>query len=432
MEAAAYPAGSCGGGRLIVARVRSERGPIDRTRGTFVDQGIFVSDPIYLDHNATTPLLPEVVDAMLPYLRQHFGNPSSGHVFGRRARQGVERAREQVAALLNCNTDEIVFTSGGTEANNWAIRGVAEATGRPKTIVTSAIEHPATANACAWLERRGWRIVRLSVNDQGQVAVPEQHAQTWEDVALCTIMHSNNETGVLQPISELARSAHAARTLVHTDAAQSAGKVPLDVRQLDVDFLSIAGHKLYAPKGVGALFVRRAIKIPPLMLGAGHERGQRAGTENVASIVGLGTACEIACLELQSTSLRISALRERLWAQLQALVPEIQLSGHQVQRLPNTLNVRFPHVSGTALLAATPEVCASTGSACHDGHETASAVLLAMGLNHIDAVGAVRLTLGRSTTEMDVDRAAQALANSWSTLRSNGESRAPDVKAVRH
>jgi cysteine desulfurase len=391
-----------------------------------------MSDPIYLDHNATTPVLPEVVDAMLPYLRQHFGNPSSGHTYGRHARQGVERAREQVGALLNCNTDEIVFTSGGTEANNWAIRGTAEAAEGPRTIVTSTIEHPATANTCAWLERRGWRIVRLPVNDRGQVLIPEQHPRTWGDAALCTIMHSNNETGVLQPISQLARSARTVSALVHTDAAQSAGKVSLDVSQLDVDFLSLAGHKLYAPKGVGALFVRRGIKIPPLMLGAGHERGLRAGTENVASIVGLGTACEIARLDLQSTSGRITGLRDRLWGHLQALVPEVRMTGHEAQRLPNTLNVRFPYVSGTALLAVTPQVCASTGSACHDGQKTASSVLLAMGLSDADAVGAVRLTLGRSTTEADIDRAAQVLADSWSTLRSNSESGARDLRAMGH
>jgi cysteine desulfurase len=376
-----------------------------------------------LDHNATTPLLPDVVDAMLPYLREHFGNPSSGHAFGRRARQGVERAREQIAALLNCSSEEIVFTCGGTEANNWAIRGTAEAAEQPATIVTSAIEHPATASACAWLERRGWRIVRLPVNDHGQVVAAAEHAHTWGDAALWTIMHSNNETGVLQPIAELARIARTGGALFHTDAAQSVGKVPLDMRQLDVDFLSIAGHKLYGPKGVGALFVRRGVELPPLMLGAGHERGLRAGTENVASIVGLGMACAIAQLDLQSTAARITGLRDRLWSRLQELVPDVHLTGHTAQRLPNTLNVRFPHVSGTALLAATPQVCASTGSACHDGHETASAVLLAMGLSDTEAVGAVRLTLGRSTTEADIERAAQLLARSWSTLRSSAASR---------
>ena len=391
-----------------------------------------MSDPIYLDHNATTPLLPEVVEAMLPFLREHFGNPSSGHVFGRRARQAVERAREQVAALLNCNTDEIVFTSGGTEANNWVIRGTAEAAEQPRTIVTSTIEHPATANACAWLELRGWRIVRLPVNNQGQVIIHEQLARAWDNAALCTIMHSNNETGVLQPIGELSRSARAVGALIHTDAAQSAGKVPLDVWQLDVDFLSIAGHKLYAPKGVGALFIRRGVKIPPLMLGAGHEAGRRAGTENVASIVGLGAACDIARIDLHSTSARLAVLRDHLWSQLQALVPGLRLSGQEAPRLPNTLNVRFPQVSGTALLAATPLVCASTGSACHDGRETASSVLLSMGLDPTDAVGAVRLTLGRSTSDTDIDRTARLLAESWSRLHANDEAHMRNTRTASH
>jgi cysteine desulfurase len=370
------------------------------------------SDPIYLDYNATTPLLAEVVEAMLPYLREHAGNPSSSHVFGQRARAAVETARGQVAALLGCEPDEVIFTSGGTEANNLAIRGVAEALGRPGILVTTTIEHPAVAAPCAWLKRQGWRVIRLEVDSEGR-AVPE--ALT-EPVDLITVMHSNNETGALQPIGAAAAMAEAAGALLHTDAAQSVGKVPIDVRALSVDLLSIAGHKLYAPKGIGALYVRRGTQLAPFALGAGHERGLRPGTENVAGIVGLGAACTIARDTLEATSLHVRALRDRLWSLLSERVSGLKLNGPVERRLPNTLNVRFPGVSGTALLEATPEVAASTGSACHEGHETASGVLLAMGIPAAEAVGSVRLTLGRQTTDDDITRAAAALSRAWTRL----------------
>ena len=370
------------------------------------------SDPIYLDYNATTPLLAEVVEAMLPYLREHAGNPSSTHVFGQRARAAVDAARGQVAALLGCDPDEVFFTSGGTEANNLAIRGVTEALGRPGILVTTTIEHPAVAAPCAWLERQGWRVIRLAADTDGR-AVPE--ALT-EPVDLITVMHSNNETGALQPIGAAAAMAEAAGALLHTDAAQSVGKVPVDVRALRVDLLSIAGHKLYAPKGVGALYVRRGTRLAPFVLGAGHERGLRPGTENVAGIVGLGAACAIARDTLEASSLRIRTLRDRLWSLLGERVPGLKLNGPVEKRLPNTLNVRFPGVSGIALLEATPEVAASTGSACHEGHETASGVLLAMGIPAAEAVGSVRLTLGRQTTDDEISRAAEALSRAWARL----------------
>jgi len=373
--------------------------------------------PIYLDHNATTPLLPEVVDAMLPYLREHFGNPSSGHAYGLRAREAVAEARHRVAALLGCDDDEIVFTSGGTEANNLAIRGVAAAVER-RHIVTSLIEHPATERPCAELERHGWRVARLEVDRDGRVRVDAAEAAVSTGTALVTVMHSNNETGVLQPIAELARLARARGAFVHTDAAQSIGKVKIDVGELGVDLLSVAGHKVYAPKGVGALYVRRGTPIVPLVLGAGHERGLRPGTENVASIVGLGVACDRAARDLEVASDAMRVLRDALWVRLAQGVPGLVLHGHAELRLPNTLNVGFPRVSGTAVLAGAPEVAASTGSACHDGHETASSVITAMGISAADAIGAVRLTLGRSTTALDVERAATALIGSWRALAS--------------
>lgn len=371
------------------------------------------NDPIYLDHNATTPILPEVVDAMLPYVREHFGNPSSGHVYGSRARAAVAHAREQIAALLGCDADEVVFTSGGTEANNLAIRGVTEALERKSHVVTTIIEHPATARPCAWLEKHERSVTRIGVDGEGRALVEAAREAIDGDTALVTVMHSNNETGVVQPVEELARLAHAAGALIHTDAAQSLGKVPVRVRQLDVDLLSVAGHKLYAPKGVGALYVRRGTPLVPFALGASHERGLRPGTENVASIVGLGAACEAVGRDLDATAARMKRLRDLLWEQLASGVDSLALNGHRELRLPNTLNVRFPRVAGNAVLEGAPEIAASTGSACHEGHESASAVILAMGVAPEEALGSVRLTLGRGTTEEDVARASEALVRSW-------------------
>jgi cysteine desulfurase len=374
-------------------------------------------DPVYLDHNATTPVLPRVVEAMLPYLREHFGNPSSNHPLGLRARQAVEDARAQVAALLACTPDEVVFTSGGTEASNLAIRGATAARPGRRHVVTSVIEHPATAEPCRWLEESGWTVTRLGVDIDGRVRAEDLRAAIRDDTSLVTLMHASNETGVLQPVAEVALAARSKGALSHTDAAQSLGKVPVNVDELGVDLLSVAGHKLYAPKGVGALFVRRGTRLLPVVLGAGHERGVRPGTENVASIVGLGVACEQAARDLSAESERQRSLRDRLLDALVAAIPGVELNGHATDRLPNTLNVRFPSVTGRDLLAATPEVAASTGSACHDGRERASATILAMGIAPEAAVGSVRLTLGRSTTRAEVDRAGAALVAGWKRLQ---------------
>jgi cysteine desulfurase len=372
-----------------------------------------MNETIYLDHNATTPLLPEVVDAMLPYLRERFGNPSSSHPIGRLAREAVETARGRVAALIEADPSEVFFTSGGTEANNLAIRGAAEARPDRREIVTSAIEHPAVTAPCGWLERHGWRVTRLGVDSSGRVRVSEAQDAVGNETLLVSLMHSNNETGVLQPVAEVARAARERGALVHTDAAQSIGKVPVSVRGLGVDLLSIAGHKLYAPKGVGALFVRRGTVLRPFLLGAGHERGVRPGTENVASIVGLGAASEIARRDVEAEGARLRLLREDLWERLRAEVPDIALNGEGGERLPNTLNVRFPRASGTAILRDCPAIAASTGSACHGDVEQASAVILAMGVEPAAALGSVRLTLGRSTSVEDVTRAAKSLAAAW-------------------
>jgi cysteine desulfurase len=376
-----------------------------------------VNDPIYLDHNATTPVHPEVVAAMLPWLNEHFGNPSSTHVYGRRAHEAVEKARGQVAALLGCQAGEVYFTSGGTEANNLAILGSTEvAADRRRHVVTSVVEHPATTRPCERLEHNGWKVTRLPVDGDGMIQVDDARAFVRGDTALVTIMLANNEIGTLMPIREIAQVAHSRGALVHSDAAQAVGKIPVRVDRLGVDLLSVAGHKLYAPKGVGALFVRGGTPIRPVLLGAGHERGLRPGTENVPYIVGLGKACEIAAVDLEEEAARVRALRDEIWELLSAEVRGIRLNGHPAERLPNTLNVSFPGVSGSVVLGAAPEVAASTGSACHEGAESPSAVLLAMGLEAATALGAVRLSLGRGSSRKQVLEAARALVRAWKEI----------------
>ncbi len=372
-----------------------------------------MDEPIYLDFNATTPVAPEVFAAMTPYLTSHFGNPSSGHVYGRRARDAVEQARAQLAELIAARPDEIVFTSCGTEANNLAIRGVAAAHGRPGHIVTSTIEHPATAQPCALLEAAGWAVSRVPVGASGRLDAAALIACLRPDTALVSLMHANNETGVLQPVAGIAEAARRRGVLVHTDAAQSVGKLPVRVDELGIDLLSLAGHKLQAPKGIGALYVRGGTRLDPLIVGGGQERGLRPGTENVAHIVGLGAAAALARGRLAAEDGRLRRLRDRLWDLLAAAVPGLILTGEPDHRLPNTLNIRFPGARGTAILAAAPEIAASTGSACHEGGERASPVLRAMGVAEDDALGAVRLSLGWTTSEADVERAAAALAAAW-------------------
>ena len=368
---------------------------------------------IYLDYNAATPLLPEALDAMLPYLKGEFGNPSSDHAPGRRARAAVERAREQVARFLGCEPDEVIFTSGGTEASNLAIHGAAQASESRCHVVTTPIEHPATASACDWLARHGWRLTHAGVDSTGVTRMEDIRSVVSTDTALVTVMHANSETGVLQPIAEIAELAHGRGALVHTDAAQTIGKVPVRVRELGVDLLSVAGHKVYAPKGIGALYVRRGVRLFPVIVGAGHERGLRPGTENVPAIVGLGAALDHIARDLESTAKRMRTLRDQLWALLSDRISGLALNGHPGLRLPNTLNVRVPGISGRALLQLVPQIAASAGSACHSGEDTPSRVLLAMGLAPEDAIRSIRLTLGRNTTEEEVRRGAEAIARAW-------------------
>jgi cysteine desulfurase len=375
-------------------------------------------NPIYLDYNATTPLDPAVIDAMLPFLREQFGNPSSAHRFGKEAHQAVEQARAEVAALLGAQTDEIVFTGGGSEASNLALKGVvwARVQGffarwrRGPHIVISAFEHPATAQPCEFLRRLGCKVSVVPVDGQGLVD-PAAAARALKDGAtLVSIMHSNNEVGTLQPIKEIAALAHAHGALMHTDAAQSMGKVAVDVNELGVDLLTVAGHKLYAPKGVGVLYVRRGVKLESLLHGADHEGGRRAGTENVPYLVGLGRACTLARQSLPAATERLRQLRDRLHDRLQAALGDrAVLNGHPEKRLPNTLNINFKGHTGSELLEKMPEIAASTGSACHEGKVTQSPVLCAMGVPPEVGRGALRLTVGRFTTEDEVDRAAAVL-----------------------
>ncbi len=369
---------------------------------------------IYMDYNATTPVHPEVVDAMIPYLRDFWGNPSSSHAYGRRAAEAVELARAQVAESIGALPGEIYFTSGGTESNNLAIMGVCAARPDLQSVVTSDVEHPATEEPCRLLERRSYQITRLEVDHFGRAIVPPD--LDLSDVALVTIMHSNNETGTLQPVRELVELATRHEVPVHTDAAQSLGKVPINVNQLGVDLLSIAGHKLYAPKGIGALYVRTGTPIEPFTRGAGHERGLRPGTENVASIVGLGRAAELAVHELKAKAARLTDLRDRLHGKLKSQIPGLELNGHPDERLPNTLSVRFPRVKGAELLTRS-DIAASTGAACHKGEDKASAVILKMGVSMDEALGTVRLTLGQGTTEEIVDQAAFRIVEAWTAMK---------------
>lgn len=378
-----------------------------------------MTDPIYLDHNATTPVAPEVFAAMAPWLQEHFGNPSSSHAFGRRAAQAVALAREQVAGLIGAQPQEIAFTGCATEANNLALLGVARASDSCKRhLVISSIEHPAVAAPALALRDQGWEVTVVGVDAFGRVSAADVGRVLRPDTALVSVMHANNEVGTLQPIAEIAAITRARGVLLHTDAAQSVGKLPVDVDALGVDLLTIAGHKFGAPKGIGALYVRTGTPIRSILHGADQERGLRPGTENVALIVALGAASALASADLPMLPDWLRTLRDRLHEGIAAGVPGLQLNGDPEHRLPNTLHVSFPGVSGRDLLAHVADtVAASLGSACHSEHDTVSGVLAAMGVGAARAHGAVRLSVGRSTGTDDIDRAATALAASWARLR---------------
>ena len=378
--------------------------------------------PIYLDYNATTPVAPEVADAIEPFLREHFGNPSSSHMYGNQAREAVERARALVATLIGARAPEIIFTGCATEANNLAIFGVANALrAMRKHIVTSAIEHPAVTQPCSRLQVDGWDVTVLPVDGDARVDLAAPSRAVRDDTALVSIMHANNEVGTLQDVDGVARIAHARGAIVHTDAAQSVGKVPIDVDALGVDLLTIAGHKFYATKGVGALYVRHGTPIVPVIVGAEHEHGLRPGTENVPAVVGLGEAARLAHDRLPAITTTLCRMRDLLHRLLAEGVAGLTLNGHVEHRLPNTLNVSFPGVSGRELLQAVEsDIAASVGSACHAETGSVSGVLAAMGIGTERALGAVRLSVGLFTTEAEIHRAAHALIRSWRELMRPG------------
>jgi cysteine desulfurase len=366
---------------------------------------------IYLDFNASTPIAPEVAEAMKPFLSQHFGNPSSHHWAGEPAKEAVENARRQAADLLGCRPTEIVFTSGGSESNNHAIKGVFFALGeKGNHIVTTQIEHPAVINPCKFLEKLGAEVTYVGVDRYGMVDPKEIEKALTTKTVLISVMHANNEVGTIQPIKEISKIVRKRGILFHTDAAQSVGKIDTKVDDLEVDLLSIAGHKLYAPKGIGALYIREGTPIEPLIHGAGHESGRRAGTENVLLIVGLGKACEIARKYINSEEIR--RLRDRLWDLLRNnLEGEVVLNGHPIHRLPNTLNVGFVGRVGSEILARLDGVAASTGAACHSGSVELSPILKAMGIPPKVGMGAIRFSLGRTTTLQELDMVVRLLKN---------------------
>ena len=368
-------------------------------------------NPIYLDYNATTPIGPEVAEAMLPFVRQHFGNPSSSHALGTFAKQAIEEARSQVAAMLKCRDEEVIFTSGGTESNNYAIKGVAGAY-RPQGnhIITSSIEHPAVIEVCRFLENPGWnnagcRVSYLPVNEFGMLDPAEVEAAVTPQTILVSIMHANNEVGTVEPIREIADIAHRHGALMHTDCAQSIGKIPVSVDDLGVDLLTVAGHKLYAPKGIGALYIRSGVKLEKLMHGATHEMEWRAGTENVIEIVGLGKACQLIDLNLARYHSHMKQMRDRLENSLLDMFPSARVNGHPTHRLPNTSSISFKGLEANVILAELTGVAASAGAACHSDRVDVSSVLQAMEVPLEYAMGTIRFSVGRFTTADEVDRA---------------------------
>ncbi|MEG0492535.1 MAG: cysteine desulfurase NifS [Clostridia bacterium] len=375
---------------------------------------------IYMDNAATTAVRPEVLETMMPYFTQYYGNPSSIHSVGRDARRAVENARRQVALAIGADAREIYFTAGGSESDNWAIRCVtATLANKGKHIITSTIEHHAVLHTCAMLEKQGYRITYLPVDGEGVVNPQDVRNALCEDTVLITIMAANNEIGTLQPIAEIGKIAKAAGILFHTDAVQAVGAVPIDVNALQVDMLSLSGHKFHAPKGVGALYIRKGVKINNLIYGGAQERGLRAGTENVPGIVGLGKAIELAVSELPEYTQKMTHLRDRLIDGILAEIPNVRLNGHRTLRLPANVNVSVRYVEGEALLMRLDlaGIEGSSGSACTSGSLDPSHVLLAIGLPHEIAHGSLRLSLGTENTDEDVDKVLVELPKIVENLR---------------
>ncbi|OIO01003.1 MAG: cysteine desulfurase NifS [Desulfovibrionaceae bacterium CG1_02_65_16] len=380
-----------------------------------------MSQPVvYLDNNATTRVAPEVLEAMLPFFSERYGNPSSMHSFGGAVGKEMREARQQLADLLGCEIDEIIFTSCGTESDNTAIRSALAAQPEKRHIVTTRVEHPAVLSLCKFLERsQGYRVTYMGVDAEGRLDMKELEQSLTPDTAIISVMWANNETGVIFPIAEIARIAHSHGVMMHTDAVQAVGKVDINLRELDVDMLSLSGHKLHAPKGIGALFVRRKLPYRPFLIGGHQEHGRRAGTENTTSIIALGAAAGIAREHLVDENTRVRALRDKLENALLAAVPESRLNGHKKDRLPNTANISFKYVEGEAILLLLDQlgIAASSGSACTSGSLEPSHVLRAMGVPFTYAHGSIRFSLSRYTTEEDVDYVVKNLPPIIETLR---------------
>jgi cysteine desulfurase len=360
---------------------------------------------VYVDNNATTRVAPEVVEAMLPYFTELYGNPSSMHTFGGQLYKKITQAREQVADLIGASPQEIIFTSGGTESDNAAIRGTLEANPDKRHIITSRVEHPAVLNLCQYLAKKGYEVTELGVDSQGLLDLNELHEAVREDTVLITLMYANNETGVLFPVEEIGQIAREKGITFHCDAVQAVGKLPLDLSKSNMDMISLSGHKLHAPKGVGALYIRKGVRFKPFILGGHHENNRRAGTENVPSIIGLGVACALAKKHLTEEQTTVKKLRDKLEGQILSTMPNSRLNGHKTLRLPNTANISFEYVEGEAILLLLNEVgiCASSGSACTSGSLEPSHVLRAMGVPFTAAHGSVRFSFSRYNTEKEVD-----------------------------
>ena len=379
-----------------------------------------MSQPIYLDYNATTPIDPSVADAMEPYFRKHFGNPSSTHAYGAMANKAVRKARKQVANLIGCEIDEIIFTSGGSESNNYALKGAALANrDRGNHIITSSIEHPAVLNVCEYLEENDFRVTYLPVDVTGLIDPEAVRNAIEPDTILLSIMHANNEIGTIQPMAEISKIAHARNIIVHSDCAQSVGKVAVNILELGVDLLTIAGHKIYAPKGIGALYVRSGTILTKLIHGADHEMNSRAGTENVMAIVGLGEACAIAAQDQEKSETRLRKLRDKLQLELSKRFPDVRINGHPEMRLPNTLSISFRGLEANTILAELQTVAASAGAACHSDRVEVSSVLEAISLPVEYAMGTIRFSIGRFTTPEEIRQTVEEVSRVISALYSS-------------
>lgn len=375
---------------------------------------------VYLDHNATTPTHPEVVKAILPYFKEVFGNASSVHQFGQQARKAIDEAREKIANFIGVSPKEIVFTSGGTEANNLAIKGIAYANERKgKHIITSSMEHHAVLNPCKYLEKKGFKVTYLPVDKYGLVDPEKVRKTVTKETILISIIHANNEVGTIEPVAEIGKIAKEIGIYFHTDAAQTVGKIPVNVNELNIDLLSLSGHKIYGPKGIGVLYIRKGTRIQPLIQGGHHELNRRAGTENVPAIVGLGKAIEIAKATMEKESMRLTNLRNKLCSGIGEKIDYVRLNGHPGKRLPNTLNMSFEFVEGESMILSLDleGIAVSTGSACTSGSLEPSHVLKAMRVDAAVAQGSIRFSLGKDNTEEDIDYVLEVLPEIVSRLR---------------